>query len=240
MYTLLINSDHSISHTKITTIMQRSLLVDDIQVLVSKIYNNIDWENSTCWLKYILPVSKKIKLMSLKQGSANYNGQDYLQYVIPGNTSLTAEKGYVEMSFTFTKLVPADGDQVETYVRKTQPTQIYITPVAAFEEYDPDELLCEVDQRLLLMEAKVKDIDTLHQEMFDNAVNDVRLDLENQKLLLASNKGDVGSGVDIKALSEAVAQNVIGLDADGVNDGITYLDEVAPNVKVVDLDPLVK
>ena len=240
MYTLLISEDGSVTTTKYETIMQRSANFNSIQVLINKLYKGIDIADASIYMKYVLPVSKKIKLMHLDLVSDNYL-EDYLQFVIPGNTLLTAEPGTVKVTFTITKMNTDENDQTIVGIDTTGEGSIKITAVAQWADYVPDELLNEVDQRLLVLEARQKDLDALHQEMFQGMVNDVRLDADGRKILLTNKNGDVGGGLNVNDLSALIATDIVGADADGVPDGVTHLDEVLKsNYRVVNLDKLVK
>lgn len=240
MYTLLISENGSVTTTKYETIMQRSANFNSIQVLINKLYKGIDIADASIYMKYVLPVSKKIKLMHLDLVSDNYQ-EDYLQFVIPGNTLLTAEPGAVKITFTITKMSADENDQTIVGIDTTGEGSIKITAVAQWADFVPDELLNEVDQRLLVLEARQKDLDALHQEMFQEMANDVRLDADGRKILLTNKNGDVGSGVNVNDLSALIAADIVGADADGISDGVTHLDEVLKsNYRVVNLDKLVK
>lgn len=237
MYTLLINDNNEVITSVYETIMQRSTLVDNLQILVSKFYKGqLDMADSVAWMKYVLP-SGDMKMIQLTLADDNYKDYNYLKYILPFNTKITAQHGIVSLSFTFIKT----GDENTVYVRKTQEGRLEITPIAKWEGYVADDLLEPIDQRLIMLEARQQDLSSLHQEMFENMVNDVRLDSEGKRIRLTNVNGDVGNGVDVDDLSKIVSEYIVGVDADGIPDGVTYLDELTKNnMKFVNLDTMIK
>lgn len=237
MYTLLISEDNNIVTTNYETLMQRSDF-NNIQILIPSLFKGVDISNATLWLKYILPVSKKIRMVQLKLNSANYNG-DFLQYIIPANTQLTAEAGEVEITVTIVKLVyEEDTDTKKAGIESTKAGVIKITPIAQWLNFDPDEMLDPIDQRLIMLEARQKDQDALNQEMFESMARDIVIDEDTNKLILDSNSGFLGNGVDINKLITLVGTAIVGDDLDGVNDGVTHLDNLQ-GVQVINLDKLI-
>ena len=177
MYTLLINNENQVICSKKETIMERSNCVDKIQIFSQKNYKGIDLSDATVYMRYVLPRSKKIKIVKLNIGDMNYE-DTHLQFVVPGNLAITSEDGDIEVSFTFIKLC-SDGENKEACVRKTQTGVITITPIAPFEDFVVDELFNEVDQRLIALEAISKNIEAQSQQIYENMATDVRISDEN-------------------------------------------------------------
>lgn len=236
MYTLLISEDNSVITSVYEPIMQRSLNVDNIQILVNHFYKGIDLSNATVLIEYVLP-SKRI-FSTYLNFDGNYEMDDFIKYTIPANTMLTAEAGEILVSFTFVKMELDENNNPKAYVRKTQEGTIKITPISHWLDFVPDEHLTAIDQRLLAMEAAQKAQDSLNQEMFEQMARDITLDEEKKKILLESNSGPIGKGIDTNKLSEIIGTTIVGEDLDGVNDGVTYLDDI-PGVQIVNLDNLV-
>lgn len=235
MYTLKITDENTVVTTVKESLIERSNYVDKIQIVVSKLYREqIDMSDTTVYMKYKLPVSNKIKMTQLVVNDLEYE-TNYIQYLIPADAALTAEAGDIEVSFTFLKLVANEDETYTSYIRKTTPGIIRITPLAQFDKYEPSELFSEIDQRLLVMEGLMKDLDAQNKAIYDGMVQDVRLDKENKKITLTDRDGeDTGNGIIIKDLSTIVAEDLTGTDPDGVQDGVVHLDEV------VDLDKLLQ
>lgn len=233
MYTLKINDDNTVTTTVKETLIERSNYVDKIQIVTSKLYREqIDISDATLYMKYKLPVSNKIKLTQLTVNDLAYE-TNYIQYLIPVDAALTAEAGDIEVSFTFLKLVANDDGTYTSYIRKTTSGVIHITPLVQFDKYEPSELFTEIDQRLLVMEGMIKDLNAQNKAAYEGMVKDIRLDTEGRKLTLTDRNGDdTGEGVKVKDLSTMVAEDMTGVDPDGVQDGVVHLDQV------IDLDKL--
>lgn len=154
MYVILVNDDNTLSTTKRERIMQRSKMVDELWFLVNPDYKGIDMSVCTVHMEYILPVSRKYKNEILILSEENY--KDHLKYVLPFDTSLTAEAGEIEVQLTFICVdIDADGKEVQ-YVRKTSPTTITIVPISAWSDIIPDEALTTLDQRIIKIDTQIK------------------------------------------------------------------------------------
>ena len=233
MYTLKISDDNTVTTTVKETLIERSNYVDRIQIVTNKLYREqIDMSDTTVYMKYKLPVSNKIKMTQLTVNNLEYE-TNYIQYLIPVDAGLTAEAGYIEVSFTFLKLVANDDGTYTSYIRKTTSGVIHITPLTQFDKYEPSEMFTEIDQRLLAIEGYIKDLDALNKATYENAVKDIRLDTEKRKVTLTNNDGeDTGKGIAMTDLSKMVSEDLTGKDPDGVQDGVVHLDQV------IDLDKL--
>lgn len=232
--------DNSVVTTVSETIMQRSSGVDKIQILADRYYKGIDMSDATMLMHYLLPGSKRLLSQYLEVSSDHYNGMDFLQYILPANTILTAEAGDVSVSFTLVKL-EEQGEEPVVYTRKTQEGSIHITPISPWIDYAPDELLTPLDQRLIALEARQKTEAALHQELFENMATDLSLDQASRRIHLVSNKGAIGEGIPVGDLSLAVGDEIVGADIDGVRDGVVHLDQVPPNAaRAVGPDAMIK
>lgn len=235
MYTLKINDDNTVTTTVKETLVERSNYVDKIQIVTSKLYREqIDMSDATLYMKYKLPVSNKIKMTQLTANDLEYE-TNYIQYLIPVDAALTAEAGDIEVSFSFLKLVANDDGTYTSYIRKTTSGVIHITPLVQFDKYEPSELFTEIDQRLLVMEGMIKDLDAQNKAAYEGMVKDIRLDTDGRKITLTDRNGDdTGDGIIVKDLSAMVAEDMTGKDPDGTQDGVVHLDQV------IDLDKLLK
>ena len=235
MYTLKINDDNTVTTTVKETLVERSNYVDKIQIVTSKLYREqIDMSDATLYMKYKLPVSNKIKMTQLTANDLEYE-TNYIQYLIPVDAALTAEAGDIEVSFSFLKLVANDDGTYTSYIRKTTSGVIHITPLVQFDKYEPSELFTEIDQRLLVMEGMIKDLDAQNKAAYEGMVKDIRLNTEDRKITLTERNGDdTGDGIIVKDLSAMVAEDMTGKDPDGTQDGVVHLDQV------IDLDKLLK
>ena len=233
MYTLRITDDNTVIATR-ETIMERSDYVDSIQIVANKLYKNqIDIGTDTdVHMKYVLPVSKKIKNTKLTVSNID-SDHGVIYYQIPASAYLTAEPGDIEVSFTFIKYETVD-ETKKAYVRKTQSGIIHITPLAQFDTFEPSEMLTEFDQRLVELGALARNIESLNQQIYSGMARDIKLDKDNRKVTLVNTDGSMGDGVETMALSKLIAEDLTGTDPDGTQDGIVNIDQI-PNMQNLDI-----
>lgn len=237
MYTLRITDDNNVIITVKESLMEKSNCVNSIQIIINKLYKEqIDMTDTTAYMKYVLPVTKKIKMTQLIADTTT--DESHILYTIPVTANISAEPGDIEVSFTFLKLVhDEESDTTTSYVRKTESGLIHITKLAQFDSYEPSEMLTELDQRILALMATAEDIKKLGQATYDNMPIDMKLDSEAKKLTLVNANGNTGDGVGIADLSDSIAKELTGTDPDGTQDGITHIDKVTG---VQSLDELLK
>lgn len=237
MYTLRITDDNNVITTVKESLMEKSNCVNSIQIIINKLYKEqIDMTDTTAYMKYVLPVTKKIKMTQLIADTTT--DESHILYTIPVTANISAEPGDIEVSFTFLKLVhDEESDTTTSYVRKTESGLIHITKLAQFDSYEPSEMLTELDQRILALMAIAEDIKKLGQATYDNMPIDMKLDSEAKKLTLVNANGNTGDGVGIADLSDSIAKELTGTDPDGTQDGVTHIDKVTG---VQSLDELLK
>lgn len=240
MYTLKITDENTVVTTVKEKLIERSNYVDKIQIVVKKLYREqIDMSDCTVYMKYILPVTGKIKMSKLEPNDLAYEN-DYIQYLVPAEAYLTAESGDIEVSFTFLKLISNEDDTTTSYIRKTQSGVIHISPLAAFDKYEPSEMFDEIDQRLLVMEALQKNMMAMAEDAYNGMVQDIHINTNDRKIILTDRDGkDTGEGIEVNNLSTLIAEDLTGKDPDGVQDGVINLDQV-PSMQMVNLDKLLK
>ena len=238
MYTLKITDENTVVTTVKERLVERSNDVDKIQIVTSKLYKEqLDMSDTTLYMKYKLPITDKIKITQLTPNNLNYE-TNYIQYLIPADVNLLAEAGDIEVSFTFLKLVSNDDDSTTSYVRKTTSGVIHVSPLAAFDKYEPSEMFAETDQRLLALIAATKDLNAQSKAIYENMVKDIRLNTDDKKITLTDRNGDdTGEGIATKDLTALIAEDLTGVDPDGVQDGVVHLDQTK-DMQVIDLDKL--
>lgn len=237
MYTLRITDDNNVITTVKESLMEKSNCVNSIQIIINKLYKEqINMTDTTAYMKYVLPVTKKIKMTQLIADTTT--DESHILYTIPVTANISAEPGDIEVSFTFLKLVhDEESDTTTSYVRKTESGLIHITKLAQFDSYEPSEMLTELDQRILAFMATAEDIKKLGQATYDNMPIDMKLDSEAKKLTLVNANGNTGEGIGIADLSDSIAKELTGTDPDGTQDGITHINKVTG---VQSLDELLK
>lgn len=231
MYTLRISEDNSVATAVYETIMQRSLNVDNIQILVNRNYKGVDLSDATVLMTYTLPSKRTFSTYLIFDG--NYETSDYIKYKLPDNTMFTAESGEIKVSLTFIKIGIDENNKPKAYVRKTKEGTIIITPISPWLDFLPDEHLSAIDQRLLVMEAAQKAQDSLNQEMFEKMTRGIILD-NKKKVQLDSISGPIENSIDADSLFEIIGTAIVDQDSDRGNNGVAHLDDV-PHIQITEL-----
>ena len=125
-YIFLLEDDNEIIASNREVIMQRSKLVDEVWFLVKPTYkvNENDMSVFEATLEYVLPVSKSYHSLGLIKDEKGYG--EYLKYVVPLDSNLSAEAGDIELQLTFTYTgFDAEGKNVQK-VRKTKTAKFLI------------------------------------------------------------------------------------------------------------------
>lgn len=225
MYTILVCDDHSLHTTNRERIMQRSKLVDKLHFLVPPTYEDLDMSQMLVCMEYLTPVGKKYETEILVKSEELY--KDHLEYKLPFNTKLTNEPGELELQLTFAEaLMDADG-VINQPVRKTEPTTITITPIAAWADIIPDSALSALDQRLIMLNAQMKGLSDLADSMANTKADNLLYDDKEATLQLTSDGVGIGNKVSVKdILDEGIP--IIDLDntsGSGSNSGSTDIPE---------------
>ena len=225
MYTILVTDEHELQTTQRERIMQRSKLVDKLHFLVPPTYEDLDMSQMLVCMEYLTPVGKKYETEILVKSEELY--KDHLEYKLPFDTKLTNEPGELELQLTFAEaLMDADG-VINQPVRKTEPTTITITPIAAWADIIPDSALSALDQRLIMLNAQMKGLSDLADSMANTKADNLLYDDKEATLQLTSDGVGIGNKVSVKdILDEGIP--VIDLDnisGSGSNSGSTDIPE---------------
>ncbi len=187
IYTILINENNElINTTPKERILQRSKLVDKLHFLTSPIYKDFDMTLFTATLEYVLPISKKYRSENLILSEELYKEQ--LEYILPIDTALTQEHGDIELQITFTYVHRSKEGQLVQHVRKTTPTTITITPIAAWSDFIPDDALTSLDQRLLKIDAMIQDLNEFNDNLDKTKADNISLEKNIIQLTSHGNK----------------------------------------------------
>lgn len=198
MYVILVNEDNSLTTTKRERIMHRSKLVDKLWILVHPIYKNKECDMTlfSVTLEYILPCSKQYHTIELVQDPENY--EEYLKYVLNFDTNLTSEPGDIEFQLSFTYVgLDADGNSIQR-VRKTSTNTITIVPISAWSDIVPDSALSIIDQKLIQVDARIKQLADMGDVVLQNQVDNLKYDATDETLQLTSNGNGVGDKVSVR------------------------------------------
>ena len=202
MYTILANNDNTLTASVRERIMQRSKLVDNLHFLVDPTYKDIDMTDFTVTLEYILPVSKQYMTETLVMSEDLYNGK--LEYKLPFDTILTKEPGDIELQLTFTKVeLQEDGTSIQ-YVRKTSSTTITIVPISAWSDIIPDNALNDLDQKIIKIEALIKELGDIQDLLATGKADNLVLDTVDKMLYLTSEGNQIGDRVSLETLGNEI------------------------------------
>lgn len=202
MYTILVNEDNSLVTTQKERIVQRSKLVDTLHFLVPIKYKDFDMRDfQTVNLQYTLPVSKEAYSELLTPSKELYKN-DYIEFKLPLDTSITKEAGKVELTLVFYCVtIDADGKSHQ-YVRRTTPGTITVVACTNWCNVIPDHLLDSLDQRLIALTSLVEAIDEESQLLYETKADNLTYDPQNNTLRLTANQVPIGNAVDLSELED--------------------------------------
>ena len=166
IYTILINENNElISNSTKMRIMQKSNLANELRFITNPMYKNHDISKATATLEYFLPISHRYRTLNL----------------IPS-----------EELYTFTYVIRNEKGGFEPFVRKTTPTTITITPIAAWSDFIPDDALTSLDQRLLKIDAMIQDLNEFNDNLDKTKADNISI--EKNIIQLTSHGEKIGDG----------------------------------------------
>lgn len=201
MYTFLIGDDNTLTASVTERIMERSKMVDNMHFLADQIYKDVNMNDFTVMLEYVLPISKKYKTEFLKKSENLYKNK--LEYLLPFDTNLTSEAGDIEIQLTFTKVEMNSEGKTTQYVRKVGPGIVHIIPISKWSDIIPDEALSTLDQRIIALEALNKAMTDRFNINLDNKADNLMYDDEH-RIQLTSNGKPIGNAIKITTESVEV------------------------------------
>jgi len=200
LYSILLKENDILTTTKKERIMQRSKLFNSLQFVVEPIYHGHEMADCTVSLEYVLPVSRKYCMEILTLEEERY--EDHLVYKLPIDTNLTAEAGKIEIQLTFARAeLTEDGRPIQR-VRKTGATTIEVLPIIAWSDVIPDSALTSLDQRLIKMDAQLKEMNDLNENLADSKADNLKFDPETNELQLMSGAKEIGKKVSLNEETE--------------------------------------
>lgn len=198
MYTIIMNSDKTLSATQITKIYQRENLVDQIQFLFPQFYNNHDLSKFTAVLKYIdqgnTPHSE-----ILQQDTDLYKGK--VRFFLPVDTNITKFAGTITLRIT---LSMTDLSIENQYILHTGSYKLVIDKRDDYFSFMPDEVLEPIDQKIGQLEAQIQYINAIAETYNQTKADD--LSYQDNVLQLLSNGEKIGQPVTL--ISEGEVENI--------------------------------
>lgn len=205
MFRVLIRSDNTTIVTENQRIMQNSKLVDTLEIVVDKEYNGLSMAECTAYLEYLTPINHKIGQVVLEIADENYEN-DYLLYKMKIDTNLTNEVGQVQFRVHFIQVEMNEEGKVITPVRQTDSFIMTVIPISDWMTL-PDNLLSDLDQRLIVMQQTNKAMADLQNTLAEDKLDDIKLDVEAGTLYGTSGGVRKGTGVKISVLGDAIADD---------------------------------
>lgn len=228
-YVILVNEDNTLTASKKERIMQRSKLFNNLWFLAEPTYNGYDMSACTVVMEYILPISKKYHSDILELSEEGY--QEYLKYVVPIDSKLTVETGEVELQLTFIYSdLDENGESIQR-VRKTSTAKLNIIPISAWSDIIPDSALGALDQRIIKMDAQIKELLDLGDAYDAAKADNIAYDADKQTLQLLSGENKIGDEVSLNVDGSADGTTAVDFSDLGVGTGVAKL--LADSRKVV-------
>lgn len=167
MYTIVLRNDKGLHVSTRETIVQYSNLADNIQFLVPTTLGDNDMtECSTVLLEYLTPVTHRYKTEFLTCSEELY--KSHLQYLLPVDSSLTAEAGKVTVRLSFYKMIEDESEDgtasvTQALVLKTQPCHITITECEDWSSFISSDTLSALDKKIVQLLALQKEIEDIQK-----------------------------------------------------------------------------
>lgn len=228
-YVILVNEDNTLTASRKERIMQRSKLFNNLWFLAEPTYNGYDMSACTVVMEYILPISKKYHSEILELSEDGY--YEYLKYVVPIDSKLTTEIGEVELQLTFIYSdLDENGESIQR-VRKTSTAKLNIIPISAWSDVIPDTALGALDQRIIKIDAQIKELLSLGEAYDAAKADNIAYDADKQTLQLLSGENKIGDEVSLDVDGSVDGTPVVDFSDLGVGSGVAKL--LADSRKVV-------
>ena len=203
-YTILVNDNNTTTATERSRIMQRTKNVDNLRIIIPKVYEGQDFSNYAVLMEYKLPISHEVKLEQLTLKEGNYN-ENYMLFCLPLVTDFTKENGNVEIQLSIIGLtMDADGNTVEI-VRKIDPFKVPIIPIANWFTV-PDSELDVLTQYYIAAQQQIHALNDLVALVNQSKADSIKLDVVDGALYLTSNGQKIGTGVSVEELGNEITE----------------------------------
>lgn len=205
MYTILINEDHSFSHTIRKKIMCRSTGIDSIRFLTKQMYGDLDMKEANVVLEVRTPISKTYKPVVLEASEELYKNR--VEFIFPLTIEYTKEGGNLEFTINFSYLdKDEDGNFVER-VRRIGETNIEISDAPHWSDYIASSELDNIAQIMLTQQSLLEEQREIALMIADEKADGIAKDEDTNEIYLTANGVKLGKGV---------IDSDSGLDEDGV------------------------
>lgn len=227
-YTIIVCDDNSLYGSCKSKIMQREKLFNKLWFLVPPHYNGHDMSQCTITMRYLLPISKEFKTETLVLSEDRY--EDYLKYILPIDTNISKEWGDVELNLTFTMVDVDENGNIVQRVRKTDNHILHITQLPDWDSIVPDSALSALDQRILKMDAQMKALNEMNQNVADGKADNIKYDDTTNELQLLSGNKEIGNKITLKTGDVSLEDGVPVVDFNDVSGDNTPSEDEDDNV----------
>lgn len=197
MYTLFIGKDNYIMTINSERIIQRSKLVNTVCIRVANDYNGLKMQDFQAIMYYRLPVSKEWKPKELVASEELYK-DEFVEYLIPVDTWLTAEAGDIEFEIKFYNVSMGGEINISQYVRKATNGKIHISHSKDWADGIADSLLDTIDQRiiqLMMVQNRQEEMIEETQVLVNNKADNIAKDEATNEIYLTSQGVEIGSRI---------------------------------------------
>lgn len=216
MYTLIAKNDDRFIASVRERIVQKTKGTNMIRILVPNEKNGVYMKDCQAIMFYKLPISDEWHPKELIPSEELYQN-NYVEYLFPTDTWLTAEYGDVVIELRFYNVSLSDGVNVDQYLRRITDGIIHISCSKDWASGIADDLLSPIDQRIIqLMMVQNRQDEMIAESQLLSASS---LLVEDGKLYLVDNVGN----------KKGEPANIVvprTIDDDGINDGLIELGDI--------------
>lgn len=193
MYTILINEDHSFTHTNKKRIMQRSTNIDKIHFLVKPMYNDLDMTMVSAMLEIRTPVSHTYIPITLTPSAELY--KNMVEFVLPIDIKMTKEAGDLEMTVKFCYVTKDANGVFEERVRTIGNTSLTIHEIVNWSDYIPNADLDNIVQIMLTNQSLIEEQRELAEMIAYEKADGIEKDEETNEIYLTSQGKEIGKRI---------------------------------------------
>lgn len=193
MYTILINEDHSFTHTNKKRIMYRSTGIDNIRFLVNQTYGSLDMKAVNVVLEYVTPISRTYNTIVLTKSSELYKNR--VEYILPIDLKLTSEVGDLEFTINFSYLDMDDNGNFVERVRPIGYTSITIHDTVRWSDYIASSNLDNIAQIMLTQQSLMEQQKVYAEMIAYEKADGIAKDEGTNEIYLTANGVRLGKGV---------------------------------------------
>ena len=211
MFTLLLKETKDLIISVDAKIYQKESYIQALQVLVPEKINDIDLTPFSVTLEYVDPSNNAHAETLVRDPIDELYKEQYLRYILPIDSKFTFMAGTVKMTLSMLHIDQSTSTQ---YVLHTNTIKKEILTWQDFWAFVPDTTISKIDQKMLELDNKIQEVETLAQNLEANAAAD--LEAKDDNLHLINGDGNqIGSGVEVSSVPAD--------DIDGINDGIIHI-----------------